>query len=72
MVERFLNVGRIIASFNHPHIVTIYDIGIAEDAVYISMEYVEGGDLRQRAYAGSLIPAPKRSSSCKASPAVCR
>ena len=48
MVERFLNEGRIIASFNHPHIVTIYDIGIAEDAVYISMEYVEGGDLRQR------------------------
>ncbi len=48
MVERFLNEGRIIASFNHPHIVTIYDIGIAEDAVYISMEYVEGGDLKQR------------------------
>lgn len=47
-VERFLNEGRIVASLNHPHIITIYDIGIAEDFMYISMEYIEGGDLRTR------------------------
>lgn len=47
-VERFLNEGRIVASLNHPNIITIYDIGIAEDFMYISMEYIEGGDLRQR------------------------
>ena len=47
-VERFLNEGRIIARLRHPHIVTIYDIGNAGPLVFISMEYVEGGDLRQR------------------------
>lgn len=47
-VERFLNEGRIIASLNHPHIITIYDIGQAGDQIFISMEYVEGGDLRDR------------------------
>ncbi|MGH8579244.1 MAG: serine/threonine-protein kinase [Gammaproteobacteria bacterium] len=47
-VERFRNEARIIASLNHPHIVTIYDIGIAEGSLFISMEYVEGGDLRAR------------------------
>ncbi len=47
-VERFLNEGRIVASLNHPHIITIYDIGIAEDFMFISMEYIEGGDLRTR------------------------
>ncbi len=47
-IERFLNEGRIIASLNHPHIITIYDIGQSGDDVFISMEYVEGGDLKQR------------------------
>lgn len=47
-IERFLNEGRIIALLNHPHIITIFDIGQSEQDVYISMEYVEGGDLRQR------------------------
>ena len=47
-VERFLNEGRIIASLNHPHIITIYDIGQTNGAVYISMEYVEGGDLKEQ------------------------
>jgi serine/threonine protein kinase len=46
--ERFLKEGRIIASLRHPHIVTIFDIGSADDMLYISMEYVEGGDLRAK------------------------
>jgi hypothetical protein len=47
-VERFLKEGRIIASLNHPNIITVYDIGMAGEAVFLSMEYVEGGDLRRR------------------------
>lgn len=47
-VERFLNEGRIIASLNHPYIITIYDIGQSGEHLYISMEFVEGGDLKQR------------------------
>jgi serine/threonine-protein kinase PpkA len=40
--------GRIIASLSHPNIITIYDIGVANNMFYISMEYVQGGDLKQR------------------------
>ncbi len=46
--ERFLKEGRIIASLRHPNIVTIFDIGSADDLLYISMEYVDGGDLRAK------------------------
>ena len=46
--ERFLKEGRIIASLRHPYIVTIFDIGSADDLLYISMEYVDGGDLRAK------------------------
>ncbi len=47
-VERFLNEGRIIAALRHPNIITIYDIGTVENIWFISMEYVEGGDLKQK------------------------
>ncbi len=46
--ERFFNEGRIVASLNHTNIITIHDIGVAGSFLYISMEYVEGGDLRSR------------------------
>ena len=55
-VERFLNEGSIVAAFNHPNIVTIYDIGITEDVIYISMEFVEGGDLKFRMRQKRLTP----------------
>jgi serine/threonine protein kinase len=48
LTERFLDEGRIVASLKHPNIVTIYDIGLAGDEMYISMEYIEGGDLKER------------------------
>ena len=47
-LERFLNEGRIVASLRHPNIITIFDIGSANEFVYIAMEYVEGGDLKDR------------------------
>ena len=46
--ERFLIEGRMIASLHHPNIVTIYDIGLADKQLFISMEYIQGGDLKQR------------------------
>lgn len=54
--ERFLNEGRIIASLTHSNIVTVHDIGVASRHLYISMEYVEGGDLRRRIRAGMTPP----------------
>ena len=54
--ERFLNEGRIIASLTHSNIITVHDIGVASRHLYISMEYVEGGDLRRRIRAGMTPP----------------
>jgi serine/threonine protein kinase len=50
--QRFLEEGRTIAALNHPNIITIYDIGIADGKHFISMEYVEGGDLARRIKSG--------------------
>lgn len=55
-LQRFLNEGRLIAGLRHPHLITIHDIGTAGRFVYLSMEYVEGGDLKQRLAAGPLPP----------------
>lgn len=46
--ERFLNEGRILASLNHRNIITVHDIGIHAGHIYISMEYLNGGDLKSR------------------------
>jgi serine/threonine-protein kinase PpkA len=54
--ERFLNEGRILASLSHRNIITVHDIGIHAGHIYISMEYLEGGDLKPRIDAGM---APK-------------
>ena len=46
--QRFINEGRIIASLNHRNIITIHDIGVIGEQHYISMEYLEEGDLEAR------------------------
>ncbi len=45
---RFFNEGQIVASMNHPNIITIYDIGSVGSQQYIAMEYLDGGSLRDR------------------------
>jgi serine/threonine protein kinase len=40
----------------HPHIVTIYDAVIADDASYIVMEYVPGGTLEKHIHPDNLLP----------------
>lgn len=46
--EHFLEEARATATFNHPHIVTIYDVGEHQGAPYVALEYLEGQTLRQR------------------------
>ena len=46
--ERFLREGRIVASLIHNNIITIHDIGVADDFHFISMEYLDGIDLKGR------------------------
>jgi serine/threonine-protein kinase PpkA len=49
---RFFNEGKIIASFNHRNIITIYDLGVVGERHYLAMEFLQGGDLRERINAG--------------------
>ncbi|MCP3670799.1 MAG: serine/threonine protein kinase [Gammaproteobacteria bacterium] len=49
---RFLGEGRLLAAACHPNIITIHDIGISNGYHFISMEYVKGGDLRNKLNAG--------------------
>ncbi|HEX4151988.1 MAG TPA: serine/threonine-protein kinase [Steroidobacteraceae bacterium] len=46
--DRFLQEYEIVAGLNHPNIVRIYDLGVADDHAYIAMEHFPAGDLRLR------------------------
>src|ERR1700736_3435691 len=52
--ERFEREARTIASLNHPHICTLYDIGHQDGTDYLVMEYLEGETLAQRLIKGPL------------------
>ncbi|HWJ05303.1 MAG TPA: protein kinase [Steroidobacteraceae bacterium] len=46
--DRFLREYELVAHLRHPNIARIYDIGVADDHLYLSMEFFPGGDLRAR------------------------
>ena len=44
---RLLGEARTMAKVRHPNLVSVYEVGSHEGAVYIAMEFVEGGSLRR-------------------------
>jgi serine/threonine protein kinase len=46
--DRFLQEYELIADLRHPNIVKIYGLGVSDDHAHIVMEYLGGGDLRQK------------------------
>lgn len=44
--DRFLREFDLVAGLNHPNIARIHDLGVADDHLYLAMEYFPGGDLR--------------------------
>src|SRR5580693_2534893 len=52
--ERFEREARTIASLNHPHICTLYDVGHQDGTDFLVMEYLEGETLAQRLVKGPL------------------
>ena len=45
--DRLHREARAIARLNHPHIVTVHDVGVVGDVVYIVMELLEGADVAE-------------------------
>jgi serine/threonine protein kinase/tetratricopeptide (TPR) repeat protein len=54
LLMRFRREAHVLASLNHPNIVTIYDIGQESSTVYIAMELVEGKALDEILSAGAM------------------
>jgi DNA helicase-2/ATP-dependent DNA helicase PcrA len=52
--RRFFQEARAASALNHPHILTVYEVGEEDGKPYIAMEYVEGDTLRQRIEARAL------------------
>jgi serine/threonine protein kinase len=53
--DRFLQEYEMIADLVHPNIVKIHDLGVSDDHAHIAMEYLAGGDLKQRIHSGILV-----------------
>jgi Tol biopolymer transport system component/predicted Ser/Thr protein kinase len=49
--RRFQREAQMASSLNHPHILTVYDVGELEGRQYLVTEYVDGGTLRDWAVA---------------------
>ena len=48
LFDRFLQEYEVVARIDHPHVVRIFGLGIADDHAYIAMEYLSGGSLAAR------------------------
>ena len=47
LVRRLVSEAAMVARFNHPHVVAVYDVEDAADAAYFVMEFVEGASLQE-------------------------
>jgi predicted Ser/Thr protein kinase len=46
LTDRLVREARSMAQVNHPHVVAVYDVGVADGTTYIAMELVPGTSLR--------------------------
>lgn len=49
-LKRFIQEAKAASALNHPNILTVHEIGRADDATFIATEFVDGITLRHRMY----------------------
>jgi len=57
VVRALVSEAAMVARFNHPHVVSVYDVQDATDAAYIVMEFVDGVSLEDLVHRVRLPPA---------------
>ena len=57
VVRSLVSEATMVARFNHPHVVAVYDVQDASDAAYIVMEFVDGMSLEDLVHRTRLTPA---------------
>jgi serine/threonine-protein kinase len=53
-LRRFEQEAKAVSALNHPHIVTLYEVGQSEHGPYLVLEKIEGHSLRELLRAGAL------------------
>jgi eukaryotic-like serine/threonine-protein kinase len=53
-VQRFKLEAKAASALNHPNIITIHEVGEADDRLYIATEFVDGETLREKIVRGDL------------------
>ena len=53
-LQRFIQEAKAASALNHPHILTIHEIGTTETSRFIATEFIDGDTLRRRIRDGSL------------------
>ena len=53
--QRFYQEAKAAGGLNHPNIITIFDIGKAENVAYMAMELLDGVELRQQMSGGKSV-----------------
>jgi eukaryotic-like serine/threonine-protein kinase len=54
-LQRFVLEAKAASGLNHPHILTIYEIGTSENLRFIATEFIDGDTLRQRINEGMTL-----------------
>src|SRR5438874_6543766 len=63
--DRFLDEIQVAAGLAHPHILPLFDSGVADGLLFYTMPYVEGESLRQRLTREHRLPVEIGRASCR-------
>src|SRR5436190_17470680 len=55
-LQRFIQEARAASALNHPHIITIHEIGVADTTRFIATEFIDGDTLRSHIVEGMRLP----------------